>query len=72
MKQPRSARKVNWVFFGLIGLVLLPIGANIWVTKLMDSAQTHRSPLANTLPTPCKSLSAPITRRVPPSKVPHG
>lgn len=72
MKQQRFTRKVNWVFFCLIGLALLAIGANIGVTKLMDSAQTHRSPLANTLPTPGKSLSAPITRRIPPSKVPHG
>jgi hypothetical protein len=64
MKQPRSARKVNWVFFGLIGLPLLAIGAYIWVTKLMDSAQTYRSPLASTPPIPGNSLGAPITRRV--------
>ena len=64
MKKQRKSRKINWFIFGLIGLPLLAIGAYFWVTNLMDSAQSFRSPLANTPPTPGQALGTPITRRV--------
>jgi hypothetical protein len=64
MKLPRSARKINWFTLGIIGLVLLPIGAYIWATKLMDSAQAYRSPLQNTPLPPSQTLGTPITKRV--------
>ena len=64
MKKQRKSRKINWFIFGLIGLPLLAIGAYFWVTNLMDSAQSFRSPLADTPPTPGQTLGTPITRRV--------
>ena len=64
MKQHRSARTVNWFVLGLIGLALLTVGAYFWVTNLMNSAQSYRSPLANTPPSPGQALGAPVTRRV--------
>jgi hypothetical protein len=64
MKYSRAAKKINWFVFGLLGLALLSVGAYFWVIKLMDSAQSYRSPLANTAPTPGQTLGAPITRRV--------
>ena len=64
MKRQRSIRKINWFVLGLIGLVSLAIGAYVWVTNLMDSAQSYRSSLANTPPAPGQALGVPITRRV--------
>ncbi|MCX6100025.1 MAG: alkaline phosphatase family protein, partial [Candidatus Bipolaricaulota bacterium] len=64
MKQHRSVRKINWFVLGLIGLALLTVGAYFWVTTLMNSAQSYRSPLANTPPSPGQALGAPVTRRV--------
>jgi hypothetical protein len=64
MKPHRSTRKVNWFTFGLIGLALLAVGAYFWVTNLMGSAQSYRSPLANTPPVPGQALGTPLTRRL--------
>jgi len=64
VKRQRSIRKINWFVLGLIGLVSLAIGAYVWVTNLMDSAQSYRSSLANTPPAPGQALGVPITRRV--------
>lgn len=64
MKAPRRSKKINWFALGLIGLALLAVGAYFWVTNLMDSAQTYRSPLANTPPTPGPELGTPVTRRL--------
>lgn len=64
MNKRRTARKLNWFIIGLIGLVIVAIGAYFWVTSLMDSAQSYRSPLANTPPTPGQALGTPVTRRV--------
>ncbi len=62
-KQPK-VRKINWLIIGLLGLALVAVSAYFWVTALMDSAQSYRSPLANKPPTPGQTLGAPITRRV--------
>jgi len=64
MKQQRSVRKINWFVLGLIGLAIFAIGAYFWVTILMDSAQSYRSPLANTPPTPGQALGIPFTHRL--------
>ena len=64
MKKQRNARKINWFVLGLIGLALAAVSAYFWVTNLMDSAQSYRSPLANTPSTPGQALGAPVTRRV--------
>src|SRR5450756_2413473 len=64
MKLRRSTHKINWVLFGILGLVFLAIGALIWAFGLMDSAQSYRSPLANIPPTPGQILGSPVTRRV--------
>ena len=64
MKTPRRSKKINWFILGLIGLALLAVGAYFWVTNLMDSAQSYRSLLANTPPTPGQALGAPVSRRV--------
>ncbi len=64
MKTPRRLKKISWFVLGLIGLALLAVGTYFWVTNLMDSAQSYRSPLANTPPTPGQALGAPVTRRV--------
>jgi len=64
MKQHLSTRKINLFVLGLIGMVLLAIGAYFWVTNLMDSAQGYRSPFSHTPPTPGQTITTPITRRV--------
>jgi len=64
MKKQRNARKINWFVLGILGLALLAVVAYFWVTNLMDSAQSYRSPLANTPSTPGQALGAPVTRRV--------
>ncbi len=64
MKTQRTGRKFNWFVIGIIALVLIAVGAYFWVTNLMDTAQSYRSPLANTPPTPGQALGTPITRRV--------
>jgi hypothetical protein len=64
MKLRRSTHKINWVLFGILGLVFLAIGALTWAFGLMDSAQNYRSPLANISPTPGQILGSPVTRRV--------
>jgi Uncharacterized proteins of the AP superfamily len=64
MKLRRSTHKINWVLFGILGLVFLAIGALTWAFGLMDSAQNYRSPLANLSPTPGQILGSPVTRRV--------
>ena len=64
MKQPRLAQKINWVIPGIVGLVLLVIGAAIWAFNLMNSAQTYRSPIAITPPTPGLTLGNPLTHRM--------
>lgn len=64
MKQTRINRKINWFAFGLIGLVLIAVGAYFWVTDLMDSAQAYRSPIAKPAPVPGQMLGVPITRRM--------
>jgi hypothetical protein len=64
MKLLRSTHKINWVLFGILGLVFLAIGALIWAFGVMDSAQNYRSPFANIPPTPGQILGSPVTRRV--------
>jgi len=64
MKLRRSTHKINWVLFGILGLVFLAIGALTWAFGLMESAQSYRSPLANIPPTPGQILGGPVTRRV--------
>jgi hypothetical protein len=64
MNKQHNLRKINWLIIGLLGLVLVAVVAYFWVTALMDSAQSYRSPLGNTPPTPGQTLGAPITRRV--------
>jgi hypothetical protein len=58
------ARKINWVIPGTIGLLLIAIGAALWAFKLMDSAQTYRSPLAHTPPTPGQNPGNPLTQQM--------
>lgn len=64
MITPHKSKEINWFALGLIGLVLLAVGAYFWVTNLMDSAQAYRSPLANTRLTPGTALGADVTRQV--------
>ncbi|HEX7568164.1 MAG TPA: alkaline phosphatase family protein, partial [Anaerolineaceae bacterium] len=64
MKKHLDTRKINWLVLGPIGLVLLAVGTYFWVTNLMDSAQSYRSPLANTPPASGQALGVPVTRRV--------
>lgn len=64
MKLRRSTHKINWVLFGILGLVFLALGALTWAFGLMDSAQSYRSPLANIPPPPGQILGSPVTRRV--------
>ncbi len=53
-----------WLIIGIVGLVFIAIGAYIWTTNLMDSAQSYRSPLANNPPLPGQPLGNPITHKV--------
>jgi len=53
-----------WLILGIVGLVIVVIGAYFWTTNLMDSAQSYRSPLANNPPLPGHPLGNPITHRV--------
>jgi hypothetical protein len=64
MKKQRTPRKINWFIIGLIGLPLLAVGAYLWVTNLMSSAQAYRSPLANTPPAAGQALGTPVTHRL--------
>jgi hypothetical protein len=64
MNKKRSARNINWFVIGLLSLIVLSVGAYFWVTTLMTSAQTYRSPLANTPPTPGRTLGSSVTRRL--------
>ena len=57
-------KKNSWLILGIVGLVFVVIGAYLWTTSLMDSAQTYRSPLSNTPPLPGQRLGTPITHRV--------
>ncbi len=64
MKPNKMTRTINWIIPGTIGLIMLAIGAAFWAFKLMDSAQTYRSPLEHTPPTPGESLGKPLTNQM--------
>ena len=64
MEKRRSTTKINWFAIGLLGLILVAGGAYFWVTSLMASGESYRSPLANKPPTPGQAGGTPITRRV--------
>jgi hypothetical protein len=64
MNKKRSARNINWFVIGLLSLIVFSVGAYFWVTTLMTSAQVYRSPLANTPPTPGRTLGSFVTRRL--------
>jgi hypothetical protein len=53
-----------WLIIGLVSLVLLTVGTLFMALILVDSAQSYRSPMANTPPTPGRELGSPITCRV--------
>lgn len=56
--------RINWLILGIVGLVFVVIGAYIWTSNLMDSAQSYRSPLADNPPSPGQPLGIPLTRKV--------
>ena len=57
-------KSINCLVFGIIGLFIFAIGAYIWATNVISSAQSYRSPLANDPPTPGYPLGQPLTRRI--------
>jgi hypothetical protein len=60
----KISNQKHWFLVALVGLIVVIIGAYLLTTRLMDSAQSYRSPLANKPPVPGQSLGEPITHRV--------
>lgn len=59
-----NRKSIRWLIAGIVGLIVVAIGAYFWVTNLMSSAQNYRSPLANNPPAPGIALGQSITRKV--------
>jgi hypothetical protein len=59
-----TRKSINWFVTGIVSLLIVAVGAYFWVTNLMSSAQSYRSPLANDPPAPGEPLGQPLTRRV--------
>jgi hypothetical protein len=54
----------RFLFLGILGCLIVAIGAYFWANNLMDSLYAFRSPLKDTPPAPGQALGQPLTRRV--------
>jgi type I phosphodiesterase/nucleotide pyrophosphatase len=54
----------RWITLGILGCLLIAVGAYLWATGIMDSLYDFRSPLHDNPPAPGQAVGAPLTRRV--------
>jgi hypothetical protein len=57
-------KKKNWVYIGIITLLLIAAGGYFWATAIMDSLYEYRSPMAENPPASGDTTGEALSRRV--------
>ncbi len=57
-------KKKNWVYIGIITLLLIAAGGYFWATAIMDSLYEYRSPMAENPPAIGDTTGEALSRRV--------